>query len=330
MKHANLSIFVPHNGCPNRCVFCNQVNISGQAFEPTGGDVRRLCEAHLAENAAKECEIAFFGGSFTAVRREYMLELLDAAAPFVKSGAAAGIRISTRPDAITPEILDILKERGVTAIELGAQSMDDRVLDLNRRGHRADDVRAASAMIKRCGFSLGLQMMVGMYGESDARAAAEYTANELAALLPDTVRIYPTLVVGDTELFELYAKGVYTPLPLDEAVDITAALLAKFADRNITVIRAGLHADESLRGSVEAGPFHPAFRELCESRIMRGVFERLLTDKPQGDYTVAVAERGESRAIGDKRSNIQFFLQKGYRIKIIGQPGLSRYEAKLI
>ena len=330
MKHANISIFVPHNGCKNRCVFCNQVRISGQAEEPTGEYVAELCSSHLAENADRECEIAFFGGSFTAIRREYMLELLDAAYPFVKSGAAAGIRISTRPDAITPEILEILKSHGVTAIELGAQSMDDRVLRLNRRGHTAADVKGASALIKAGGFSLGLQMMIGLYGEGDSRAAASYTAGELIALKPDTVRIYPTLVVKDTELYDLYQKGEYQQLELDTAVDITANLLLSFKNNNISVIRAGLHSDASLRANQAAGPFHPAFRELCEARIMRGAIDELLCGLPAGGYTVAVAERGESRAVGNRKSNLIYFEQKGYKLTLTARPELSRYEAKLI
>ena len=330
MKHANLSIFVPHNGCPNRCVFCNQVRISGESKESTGEEVRALCEAHLAENAGRECEIAFFGGSFTAVRREYMLELLRAAYPFVQSGMAAGIRLSTRPDAIDAEIISILKAYGVTAVELGAQSMDDGVLRLNRRGHTAADVVRASGMIKAAGISLGLQMMVGMYGEADPAAGAMATASAIAQLKPDTVRIYPTLVVRDTELLQLYLSGEYTPLSVDDAAEISAKLISLFDSCGIRVIRVGLHSDESLRESIVAGPFHPAFRELCESLILRERLSSLLCGKQPGQYTAAVAKGGVSRAAGNRRSNIIFFKEQGTELRFSEDPSLSRYDAKLI
>lgn len=329
MSHANLSIFVPHNGCPNRCVFCNQVNISGRAKEPTGHEVRELCRRHLGENKNRECEIAFFGGSFTAIRRDYMLELLDAAYEFVKRGEAKGIRLSTRPDAIDGEIIEILKSRGITAVELGAQSMCNGVLESNKRGHTAEQVSAAAQLIKAAGFELGLQMMVGMYGEQNPREAALYTARRIAELNPDTVRIYPTLVVEGTELSDLHQRGEYTPISLETAVDITSELLLFFEEKGIRVIRCGLHADRSLEQSLKGGPFHPAFRELCESRIIRRGIESLLVNKPQKMYTVLVAEKGESRAVGNRRSNLEYFVRMGYALKIRTDPTLSKYQVKL-
>ena len=175
-KHKNLSIFVPHAGCPNQCSFCDQRSISGTQNPPTAEEVSALCDEFLPKEKGDDYEIAFFGGSFTAIDREYMLQLLKAAYPFVQQGRAAGIRISTRPDCISTEILDILKQYGVTSIELGAQSMQDDVLKVNLRGHTEEDVVKASCLIKQYGFSLGLQMMTGLYGQKNYMEYALDTA----------------------------------------------------------------------------------------------------------------------------------------------------------
>ena len=211
MKHSNISIFVPHIGCKHQCTFCNQREITGQQYCPGADDVisaAQQAKRDLGERT-KNAEIAFFGGSFTAIKRSYMTELLEAAYPFVKDGSFYGIRLSTRPDAIDREVLDILRGYGVTSIELGAQSMDDDVLKMNRRGHTAADVEKASALIKEYGFSLGLQMMTGLYGSSDEKDRE--TARRLARLSPETVRIYPTVVMRGTELYGLYSRGEYSP-----------------------------------------------------------------------------------------------------------------------
>lgn len=197
-----MALFIPHNGCPHKCTFCNQRNIVGQAYQPNADDVTnavKIAVDSLKENT-KEAEIAFFGGSFTAIDREYMLELLDATKPFINS--FKGIRLSTRPDCIDDEIVSLLKSYKVTSIELGAQSMDDEVLKLNERGHTADDVRNACRIIKNYGISLGLQMMTGLYGSDFYKDI--YTADEFIKLRPDTVRIYPTVIMQDTELANLY------------------------------------------------------------------------------------------------------------------------------
>lgn len=194
MKHANVSLFIPHLGCKHQCSFCNQNQISGTQKPPDAEDVRTVCEAFAQKDASRfECaELAFFGGSFTAIDRDYSDRLLNAAAPYVRNGVFAGIRVSTRPDCIDEEILAYLSGYGVTAIELGAQSMRGHVLQLNGRGHTPGDVEKAAQMIKAAGFSLGLQMMTGLYGADEQDDL--YTARALAALEPDTMRIYPTLV----------------------------------------------------------------------------------------------------------------------------------------
>ena len=217
MRHANIGIFVPNNGCPNQCSFCDQHRVTGQAYQPVRQDILdavAVAKESLREGSAR-AEIAFFGGSFTAIDRSYMISLLQAAYPFVKDGTFSGIRISTRPDAVEDDVLSVLEEYGVTSVELGVQSMDDRVLELNKRGHTARCTEEASVRIKRRGFSLGLQMMTGLYG--DTQEGSMKTAEKILALQPDTVRVYPTLILKGTELEQLYRSGQYVPMGLRRA-----------------------------------------------------------------------------------------------------------------
>ena len=319
-RHANLAFFVPHLGCPYQCVFCDQKSISGQQKAPTKEEVIRTCERFLPSDGSGT-EIAYFGGSFTAISRELMVELLQAAYPFVRDGRASGIRISTRPDAVSEEILKILREYGVTSIELGAQSMSDEVLRVNGRGHDSGSVVAASRMIKEAGFSLGLQMMVGTYGAEDPGEEAMYTAHRLADLEPDTVRIYPTIVVDGTALAALYRAGRYVPLELEQAVDISASLIEMFRSRDINVIRVGLHYEESLIGSMVAGPYHPAFGEMCESRILRRAIETELNGCRNAE--VRCESRLLSQVTGQKKSNIEYFRSLGIGIRVIPDDGVT-------
>lgn len=316
-RHINVALFVPHAGCPHTCSFCNQRTISGSAGRLTADDVRKAAETAL-RTGGKGGEIAFFGGSFTAIEREYMTELLEAAFPFVFDGSFSGIRISTRPDCINGEILGILKKYGVASIELGAQSMDDRVLILNERGHSAEDVRAASAMIRAYGFGLGLQMMTGLYGDSGKETA--HTVEEFIRIRPDTVRIYPTVTLEGTALAELYRKGEYIPQTLDEAVEECAEILKRFNEENIRVIRLGLHSGGNVGEGYIAGAYHPAFRELCESRIYRGMIgEYIEKNGLSGDVEYAVPPEDLSKAIGQKKSNILYFAEKGIRLSVVPQ-----------
>ena len=317
-KHKNLSIFVPHEGCPNQCSFCDQKKISGTQTPPTPQQVTALCDEFLPQDAerGKSYEIAFFGGSFTAIDRSYMTSLLQAAYPFVKRGRAAGIRCSTRPDAIDDEILTLLKGYGVTSIELGAQSMQDQVLKVNLRGHTQADVFTASALIKQYGFSLGLQMMPGLYGCTDYMEYAVDTAEKFIQIMPDTVRIYPTLILKDTLLEKLYQKGMYTPLTLSEAVEICAVLVKMFNEKNIRIIKLGLHADTGMENSLVAGPYHPALKELVQSRMLLDRFVADLSCLPQGAYTICVNPRQHSQATGQKKANIAALARLGYRVEI--------------
>lgn len=322
MNHANISIFVPHVGCPNQCSFCNQDYITGIHTLPGKDDINKAVA--IAENSLgdrlKNAEIAFFGGSFTAICHDYMIELLDTAYRFVKSGKVKGIRISTRPDAIDDEILRLLKSYGVTAIELGAQSMRDTVLALNRRGHTSADVINASRLIKEHGFELGLQMMTGLYGDDDEGAV--YTCKELIKLQPDTVRIYPIIVLKNTYLERLYKLGKYQVQDLDSAAELCSRLLYMFHKAHIPVIRLGLHSIEP--GSYVAGPWHQAFRELCEGVIY---FNKAIdTIKEKGKYTIYVRPQDISKMVGHKRANINALKAMGFECTVASNPNLEKYE----
>ncbi len=319
MKHANVAIFVPHNGCPHQCSFCNQRSITGRLSQPMPRDVLdavEIAKSSLGEDT-KNAEIAFFGGSFTAIERGYMVSLLNAAAPFVKDGTFAGIRISTRPDYIDDEILALLKRYGVTAIELGAQSMDDRVLKQNGRGHTAKQVEDAAKLIKLYGFTLGLQMMTGLYG--DTAAGGFQTAEKLAALNPENIRIYPTIIMRGTELGDQYLRGEFNTLNLDETVELCAGLLDFFEERGIAVIRLGLHSSPELERDMLSGPWHPAFRELCESsRMLHKMIDVLIRNNiPKGTITVKVNPRTVSKATGQKKSNLNALCDLGYQVRIM-------------
>lgn len=331
MKHSNVAIFVPHNGCPHNCSFCNQREITGQQSQPCTNDVKNaitIARESLKENT-KNAEIAFFGGSFTAIDKTYMESLLSAAAPVVKSGEFAGIRISTRPDAIDSEVLNTLHKYGVTAIELGAQSMNDEVLAANERGHTRADIINSSKMISEDGFSLGLQMMTGLYKSNDERDRE--SACEIADLNPDTVRIYPTVVIKGTELYELYRSKDYQPQTLEDAVKLCAELLLYFENRHINVIRLGLHDSDSLREGMAAGAFHPAFRELCESEIMYSncIKELEKSGIHKGTIEVYVNPRSVSRFVGQKRKNIDRLNRLGFNVIVRQEMRLERYEVKL-
>ncbi len=320
-RHANVALFVPHAGCPHDCCFCNQRTIAGVTDPITPQDVTAACEQAL-ETLSPDvtAQIAFFGGSFTAIDRDVMVSLLQAAQPFLASGRFDGIRISTRPDAIDEERLAILKYFGVTAIELGAQSMDDRVLTACGRGHTAEDTRRAARLIKQQGFSLGLQMMTGLPLDSDEGSME--TARQLAALCPDTMRIYPTVVLERTALAAMYKAGQYVPPDLSQTVALCARLLAFFErEQHIRVIRLGLHDGETLRSEKLAGGYHPALRELAEGQLYVNTAVAVLTrmglSEEKRPITLAVNDRAVSKMIGQKRSNIEALARLGWDIRVV-------------
>ncbi len=323
MKKYNVSIFVPHEGCPNNCSFCNQKSISGKSLPPTEEDVREACEIARKTAPSDEGEIAFFGGSFTAIERNYMLKLLKSAYPFVKEGFFKGIRISTRPDCIDREICAVLKNYGVTSVELGCQSMSDEVLKKNLRGHTSGDVENAVSVLREYGFEVGLQMMTGLWG-SDFRTDLE-TAEKIISLKPDTVRIYPTVVLENTLLEKKYKDGEYKVMSLDETAELVAKLLIMFEENEITVIRTGLHSGGNVEEGYVAGAYHPAFKELCESRIYLEKIIEEIKNLPKGDVLIKVPKGALSQATGQKKSNKEYLGKMGFQVRFEEDESLKKY-----
>lgn len=311
------------------CSFCNQNKITGQVYQPTPLDVEQTLEkaASDLDERTKNAEIAFFGGSFTAIDRTYMLSLLDATKKF--RDKFCGIRISTRPDYIDNEILDILKSYGVTSIELGAQSMSDDVLLANDRGHSAESVFKSSELIKSYGFSLGLQMMTGLY-KSDIQKDL-YTAETFVKINPDTVRIYPTVIMKDTKLAELYLNGEYTPYSLEKSVNLCSKLIELFEKNNIKIIRLGLHYSDSLVNNSYGDNYHPAFKELCENKLFYDKFIEKAKDFPDlnGIKTVVINSKSLSKFLGQKRSNVKKLNELGYNFSVCFDDTLQKYELYL-
>ena len=301
---ARAAVFVPHLGCPNDCVFCNQRAIAGVTVPATPEDVHTA--ARRVRNAgARNAEIAFFGGSFTAIERGSMRSLLKAASEELEKGGFSGIRLSTRPDCIDGEVLAELKAAGVTVIELGAQSMRDGVLAKSGRGHTADDTRRASALIKAHGIRLGLQMMTGLPGDDDEGAL--YTAEELVKLAPECARIYPTVVLKNTALARMYERGEYAPQTVEEAVALCVKLVRVFDAAGVKVIRLGLQRTESCESDIVAGAWHPAFGELVYGELKYEDMRRFFLANPPekgAAYAVSCGEGGVSVFVGQKRGNL--------------------------
>ncbi len=330
MKHINVALFVVHKGCPHMCSFCNQRSISGCSENLTAKDVHKAAQTainSLSEKEAAGGEIAFFGGSFTMVEREYMISLLEAAYEYVERGIFKGIRISTRPDGISEEICLILKKYGVTAVELGAQSLDDRVLELNERGHTAQDVVNACRMLKKHGFELGLQMMTGLYGSEDADSIE--TAEKIISLSPETVRIYPTVVLRGTRLYDLMQSGEFSPKGIPETAALCAKLIPMFENSGIKVIRVGLHSGGGVEEGFAGGAYHPALREICESRIYYESALEKLEKLGGGRYVIGVSSKEISKMTGQKKENLIKLREKGYECAVKGVEGLSKYEVEI-
>ena len=316
-----IPLFVPHLGCPNDCFFCNQRKISGSLQPATGETVRHTLE-EAREYTPDGAERAFYGGSFTAIPREQQRELLEAARPYLESGFIAEIRVSTRPDKIDSEALALLAEHGVKTVELGAQSMDERVLRLSGRGHSPEDTRRAAALVRAGGLRLMLQMMTGLPGSSPESDIV--TARELIKLRPDGVRIYPTVVIRDTALYELWRAGKYREHTVEDAVSVCAELVKEFSAAGIPIIRLGLNpTDELSAGEAVAGAYHPALGELVYSRIYLQKAEALI-DKSgcRGSVTLGVHPSRVSLMTGQKRQNIEK-LKAGFglsQVKVVKYP----------
>ena len=323
-KQYIIPIFVPHLGCPNDCIFCNQKSISGQKENMTKEKAKKIIEEYLEtiKNEEAEVEIAFYGGSFTAIEEKTQEELLQTAYEYIEQGKVESIRISTRPDCINKETLKRLKKYKVKTIELGVQSANDYILKRANRGHAFEDVKKASKMIRWNGFKLGHQMMVGL--PESTRIDEINTAKALIKLKPKMVRIYPVLVVKNTKLEEEYKQGKYEPLPLVQALEVCKELVRMFADKKIEVIRVGLQntdeiaEPENKESEVVAGPYHPAFRQLVESAMwydaIVGKIKKLNVKVKEVEVTVNPID--SNNVIGHKKENV-LKLKDTYDVDLI-------------
>ncbi len=330
-KHVNIPIFIPHLGCPNDCVFCNQRSISGrQSFDPS--DVaRQIDEALTTIGEGCESEIAFFGGSFTGIERDLMIYLLDTAQSYIDSGKVSAIRLSTRPDYIDRERLDILSRYGIRTIELGLQSMREAVLGVTKRGHSAAQAEAACALVKEYGFELIGQMMVGLPASSVEDEI--YTAEKICDMGADGARVYPTVVFYNTELCNMAKRGEYIPLDQDDAVMRTKEVLSVFDSRGVKCIRVGLCASENLSddGEVYGGANHSAVGELAMGELY---YDRICAELDRmgaafdgGTLTVYAAKGAVSKVSGqNKRNKIRICKKYGFdRIKILEKSEIIGY-----
>ena len=322
-KQYIIPIFVPHLGCPNDCVFCNQKSISGQTKQVTKEDVKNIIEEHLKYiKKDSKVEVAFFGGSFTGIEEAKQEELLSAAYEYIKQKKVDSIRISTRPDYIDKKILKRLKKYKVKTIELGVQSANDYILKKAGRGHTFEDVVKASKLIRWYGFDLGHQMMVGL---PESTTVDEInTAKQLIKLKPKMVRIYPVLVIKNTKLEKDYNDGKYKPLTVTQAVEVCKELVKLFVKKHIEVIRIGLQPTDTItnpdndKSEVVAGPFHPAFRQLVESGMWYDVIvEKIkqLNTKVK-EVVVTVNPADVNNVIGQRKDNINN-LRDVYDVNLI-------------
>lgn len=312
---AIIPIFIPHKGCPHDCSFCNQKKIAGAGGDVTPEDARSIIDEQLQnlEHVNKTKEIAFFGGSFTGLPRDEQVQFLKIANEKKVLGLIDDIRISTRPDYIDEDILELITSYGVSIIELGVQSTDDMVLKFNMRGHTKDDVVHAVSLIKAKKVQLGLQMMVGLYGDTEDKLLK--TCADLISLKPDFVRIYPTIIIKDTMLEKLFLDGTYEPISLNEAVNLCKQLLLEFEQKNIPVIRLGLQTtDEITIGkSIVGGPYHPAFREIVESEIYKDIIEKQITKDmilKNNVLKISCNPKDCSKVSGYNQSNKLYLKQK--------------------
>ena len=310
-RNSIIPVFVPHLGCPNDCVFCNQRRISGHIEPATAQTVKNAIEeaAALTPSGTKR-QLAFYGGSFTAIPEARQIELFEAAQPYLADGTISSIRLSTRPDAIDGTVLKRLKKYGVTVIELGAQSMCDRVLELSGRGHDSAAVADASRLIKDAGFDLILQMMTGLPGDTDESCIE--TAKKIIALSPNGVRIYPTVIVRDTVLCDMWRAGTYKEHTVEDAVRVCSKIVPLFNEAGIPIIRMGLNPTEDLSGGdALAGAYHPALGELVHSRIMLQKARRLLAGVKPGSRVVLGVNRSDvSKMTGQHRCNVDALVSE--------------------
>lgn len=318
-SHRNLPFFVPHAGCPNCCVFCSQTKITGQDcekdLEKEISELRCLLESE--KGLFKESQIAFFGGSFTAIERNRMEALLSVANEYIENGVTDSIRISTRPDKIDSEILDILKKYRVTNIELGVQSTDNNVLSACERGHLASHSFEAARLITEKGFVFGGQMMIGLPGatmESEIQ-----TAKDIVAMGAKEARIYPTVVFEGTKLFNMTKNREYAPLSLEEAVERTAKCFRIFFQSGVKVLRIGLHSSENLKNA-PFGANHPALGELVKSRVYTDIIADECKDCRGRIIEIGIRSRDISMLLGHNGAGIQRIKRQTNALEVVAYP----------
>ncbi len=319
-QHAIIPIFISHEGCPNDCVFCNQRRITAHEKPMSLIEMATQVEQYLSTlyHEKTHIELAFYGGSFTGLPVDQQDSYLSAAYDYLKKGKIHGIRLSTRPDYIDPDIIERLKSYEVSLVELGVQSLDDEVLLESKRGYTEEVVYKSVKLLQEAGISVGIQLMIGLPKDNFDKVLA--TTQKVVALNPATLRIYPTLVIQDTLLQKLYEEGAYTPIDLDTAVTWSAAMAQPFKAAGIPIIRMGLQATDLITQgeSVLAGPFHPAFRQLVESRLIRDKISTFLKRNQEGtpitEMHLSSNLKTQSLLIGQKRCNLTYFQDQGYKV----------------
>lgn len=318
MRFYRIPVFIPEAACPHQCAFCNQKKITGSSCIPSPQDID-IQIAHWLTTMPREnrvVELAFFGGSFTGIPFDEQQRYLGVASKWLSSNAIQSIRVSTRPDYINREVLDLLAHYKVSNIELGAQSLDDEVLIMSERGHTAANVDDAAGQILQRGFTLGLQMMTGLPGDTPLKSL--YTAKKIIALGATETRIYPTLVVKGTQLESLYFANKYKPQSLSEAIDLCATLFDVFTEKEVKILRMGLHPSEGFLNGTDliAGPFHPAFGELVKTEVWHRKIQAAFTKNPIGKAILYVAPAEVNAAIGHRKSNKQWLAETYGNIQI--------------
>jgi len=332
-KHSNIPIFIPELACPHQCVFCDQEKISGTYSIPQPADVKDIVERYLEtipEN--RTIDIAFFGGSFTGLSVDLQEQYLKEAFKFIKNRKVSGIRLSTRPDYINEPILEMLKKYSVTTIELGAQSTSQEVLNESERGHTVENIRDASNLICKYGCELGLQMMIGLPGDSYERSIQ--TAKDIVSLGACNTRIYPAIVVKHTAMEKLYQSGKYSPLTLEQAVEWTKDIVHIFEENNVSILRMGLHpSDELVTGkSLIAGPFHASFKEMVMTQIWKELIDmelQSINSNFSNNIKITVSDRQIHNAIGYRQTNREQLVSRGYTVRFEQNPSFSQYQLNI-
>jgi histone acetyltransferase (RNA polymerase elongator complex component) len=295
MKRVIVPFFIAHQGCPHTCIFCDQVKIAGaSAAVPAPGEMLARIAAYRKSAVGASLEAAFFGGTFTSLPRVVQEQLLATLQPLLDNGALAGIRVSTRPDAVDRETAQFLKSWGVGTVELGIQSLDDDVLTCAGRGHKACHAESACLSLAEAGIRTGLQLMPGLPGDTPAGAIA--TLRRALGLGPAFLRIYPTLVIAGTELDRLYRAGLYEAMTLEGAVAVCKVMLHEARRASVPIIRIGLQATDGLQSAdgVVAGPWHPAFRQMVEGELFYDLARKMTTDlSPGRPVALTVGGRGD-------------------------------------